>query len=246
MSKSISSFVFAVSARMLNWSICCSFATLLAVNFLHVGSASSALVHRYDFEQATGSDTEAGWTHMATNIAGTPTTAGFLPAAEGSINAFNRIPSIQAPFDLIEDVIISFSGPTLPGSDMVFREIVPAGANGVQLTIYRNDPLDNFIANFLTQVSINGGPLTTIDTGIPGNGFYHAPISTTLGLPVSGSIQTLDFYFFDGAINSSQVRINGIEAIYSFPPAPEPSSLVLWGLMTAGCGMLRRRGRRAS
>jgi hypothetical protein len=245
MSKSIPSFVAAQSGRMRALSICCGLASLLAASLLFTEMASSAVIHRYDFEQATGSDTEAGWTHMATNIAGTPTTAGFLPAAEGSINAFNRIPSIQPPFDLIEDVIISFSGPTIPGSDMVFRDIIPAGVDSVQLTIYRNDPLDNFIANFITQVSINGGPLTTIDTGIAGNGFYHAPISTSLGLPVSNSIQTLDFYFFDGAINSSQVRINGIQAIYSFPPAPEPSSLVLWGLMTAGFGVLRRRGRSA-
>jgi len=120
---------------------------------------------------------------------------------------------------------------------IIFRDIIPAGMEHVDFTIYRSDPGDVFAANFVTGVSINGGPVVTVDTGHLINGFYHPPITGSLGFAKSITTGTLDFYFFDPGGGSS-IRLNGIQN--DFSDIPEPSVL---GLLAIGGLMWRHRRR---
>jgi hypothetical protein len=199
--------------------------------------------HRYDFEKSSGYVTQAGWTHMDPTIAYTATTPGFDLANSHfhSPPAEDRVTSTQSPTDVTRDLIVSFWAPTNTPT-FVFRDIVPHGGQSVSFTIYRSDPGDGFGTYFNTFVSFDGGPLTLVPAALEG-GFYHTPITGSLAFDHSAvATSTLDFYFFSTIENGdTNVRLNGIEAIFSIP---EPSTACLLGIALAA--ILRRRERAAS
>jgi hypothetical protein len=208
---------------------------------LWTGAAAQALTivtNRYDIEPS-GGVTESGWTHIDPSVGYTTTSAGFDLTQTFSYGAFDRGSSAQTPTSVTRDFILGNGRASATTPTVVFRDIVPEHATNVSFTIYRSDPADSFGAAFTTKASVNGGPLVTIHTG--GGGVYpytyYSPITGNLALPALTNATTLDFYFFDaGALGSSEIRLNGIEAIYTIP---EPATMSLAAL--AAVVWLRRR-----
>jgi hypothetical protein len=207
------------------WSILASAVTLILTA---TGASRAAIAwHQYDFEPI-GGVTEPGWTHVDYSFSiATPTTPGFVePDTVAYVDA-DRGGSTQAPMSVTRDLIIFYApalDPSLPRA--VFRDIIPANSlDIVKYAIYRSDPIDVGLVDFVTKVSINGGPQITIDSGLAGFGTYRPPITGTLTVPVSPTIGTIDFYFYD-ALNHG-IRLNGLETTF-----PEPASaLALVGLL---------------
>lgn len=223
------------------------------------GSAQAATItHLYDFEGATPYTggplpvanqgiTQSGWTHMDTGIAGTASTPGFVGLlGVGSNNSYLRASSLQSPTDVTIDFIEALQTTAGPGNPaLVFRDIAPAWATSVQLTIYISSPGDfyNAAGTTLSLTYDGGAPVSVTNNTAPaglGTG-YWLPITATIDLnaldAASADQKTLDFSF----MNSSgvAVRVNGIDAVYS---VPEPAAA---GLAALGLGvfMLRRRSR---
>src|SRR5689334_3132668 len=185
---------------------------------------------RFDMESFDAVNTEPGWTHMARNITATTTTAGFMPGTSifnftaAQIDRNATFP--PCPLNVGRDMVIGSSLGNNNGNTsddpptIVFRTIVPSGAIDASFTIYRSDPGDTFIANFITKVSFNGGPDVTIDTGDNVNGFFHPPIVSSLVFGQTASpLSTLDFKFF-ADVPGSSIRVNGIDIAYT----PEPTA----------------------
>jgi hypothetical protein len=192
------------------------------------------VTNRYDFEPA-GGVTEIGWTHVDQTIGFTGTTAGFNLSLSGFYGAVDRLSSTQPPTSVTRDFVMGAGANPVSNPTVVFREIVPAHATNVAVTIYRSDPIDTFAPNFSTRVSHNGGSQVLVNSGLGSFGNYHAPITFNLALVPTITPGTLDFYFYDTIPSSSQVRLNGIQAIYTIP---EPSTAVLLGVVAFA---LRRR-----
>lgn len=225
-----------------------------------LGSAQAATItHLYDFEGATPYTggplpvanqgiTQSGWTHMDTSIAGTSGTPGFVGLlGVGSNNSYLRASSVQSPTDVTIDFIEALQTVAGPGNPaLVFRDIAPAWASSVQLTIYISSPGDFYNAAGTTlNLIYNGGtplsvPNNTASAGL-GTG-YWLPITATIDLnalnPASGGTKTLDFSFMN--TSGVAVRVNGIDAVYT---VPEPAAAGLAGLGLCVL-MLRRRTRR--
>jgi len=219
------------------------FAWILVVGLAAPGLAVITETHRYDFEPASGYVTHSGWTHIDATIGYTISTPGFDLANSHfhGTPAVDRGSSTQPPTDVTRDLVVSFYAPTSTPT-FVFRDIVPHGGQSVSFTIYRSDPGDVFGTYFNTFVSFDGGPLTLVPAALEG-GFYHTPITGSLAFDHSAvTNSTLDFYFFSTIENGyTNVRLNGIETIFSIP---EPSTACLLGIALAA--ILRRRERAAS
>jgi hypothetical protein len=213
------------------------------------------ITHQYDFEGDNGTNTfgggitEPGWQRIT--IASN-TTAGVPGWIAGDTHilfggAIFRGNSTQSPTNVTRDVMIGggqgtntpapFAEPTL-----AFRDIVPAHATNVDFTVYHSDPADTFHSRFVAYYSLNGGPTNLFYDGSanPSALFYFPPILTTLAIYPTLSDGTLDLLFFDVGFGGlgTQVRLNGIEAIYT---VPEPSSLML--LLGVGFALVARRRR---
>lgn len=200
--------------------------------------AGSIVTNRYDFEPSSGYVTESGWTHMDQTIAYTGSSAGFDLGASVFLGGYDRVTSTQSPTNVTRDLIIGWSQNQGTNATIVFRDILPAETERIHLTIWRSDPADSFGTYFQTKVSVNGGPLQLINAPFE-TGFYHTPTTGMLELTPSPTAGTLDFYFFhDDAYGPTNVRINGIEALYV---VPEPSTI---GLLLIGGLILRRTMRR--
>ncbi len=214
--------------------ICLAFATM-TTSSLH----ATIITNLYDFEAATSPVTEPGWVHIDPTTVGGPNTPGLLPAAgNNGYVAFDRGSSTQAPELVTRDAFLGKSLASTIDPVIVFRDIIPANAVSVQLTIYRSDSLDIFAPDFTTRISVDGGALSTIDTGISTLGTIFAPITATIALSGNASPGTLDLHFFDNVTGTTNTRINGIEATYTIP---EPSTLVLASFAAFGLYVLRRK-----